>query len=221
MKTEIVIFDYDGTLTKSEKGTNSWFNMWKALDDLKTDEKLYSMFKRGEITHREWFSLIIDHLKEKRVTSSFFKQLAKKTVLIDGVGDLFKMLYENNVEIYVLSSGIKNLIDQTLSGLKKYITDIQGYEILFDKQGVVSAGKNVDFLDEQKDDFIKKIIKTKNVKPEEILFVGNGSNDECVSKTGVQTLCLNPDDTDHENSRIWNAYIFTNNIKDILQFVKD
>ena len=158
MKTEIVIFDYDGTLTKSEKGTNSWFNMWKALDDLKTDEKLYSMFKRGEITHREWFSLIIDHLKEKRVTSSFFKQLAKKTVLIDGVGDLFKMLYENNVEIYILSSGIKNLIDQTLSGLKKYITDIQGYEILFDKLGVVSAGKNVDFLDEQKDDFIKKII---------------------------------------------------------------
>ena len=209
MKTEIVIFDYDGTLTKSEKGTNSWFNMWKAMDDLETDEKLYSMFKRGEITHREWFSLIIDHLKEKRVTSSFFKLLAKKTELIDGVGDLFKMLYENNVEIYILSSGIKNLIDQTLSGLKKYITDIQGYEI------------NVDFLDEQKDDFIKKIMKTKNVKPEEILFVGNGSNDECVSKTGVQTLCLNPDDTDHENSKIWNAYIFTNNIKDILQFVKD
>ena len=47
MKTKIVIFDYDGTLTKSEKGTNTWFNMWKALDDLETDEKFYSMFKKG------------------------------------------------------------------------------------------------------------------------------------------------------------------------------
>lgn len=221
MKTEIVIFDYDGTLTKSEKGTNTWFNMWKALDDLETDEKFYSMFKRGEITHKEWFNLIVNHLKKKKVKASFFEELAKKTILLNDLESVFKSLYEQGKEIYILSSGIKNLIDLSLRDFKRYITEIQGYEILFDDERVVSAGKYVDFLDEQKDDYIKKLMKAKNVKPQAILFVGNGSNDECVSKTGVKMLCLNPDDTDHNDSKIWNNYLFTDSLKDILPFIKD
>ena len=221
MKTEIVIFDYDGTLTKSEKGTNTWFNMWKALDDFETDEKFYSMFKRGEITHKEWFNLIVNHLKEKKVKASFFEELAKKTILLNDLESVFKSLYEQGKEIYILSSGIKNLIDLSLRDFKRYITEIQGYEILFDDERVVSAGKDVDFLDEQKDDYIKKLMKAKNVKPQAILFVGNGSNDECVSKTGVNMLCLNPDDTDHNDSKIWNNYLFTDSLKDILPFIKD
>ena len=219
MKTKIVIFDYDGTLTKSEKGTNTWFNMWKALDDLETDEKFYSMFKKGEINHRQWFNLIVDYLKNRKVDKYFFECLSKKIVLLNNIEMVFKTLYQQNIEIYILSSGIKNLIDLSLKDYKKYITEIQGYEMLFDSQGVVYAGKNVDFLDERKDDFIKKIIKSKDLKPKEILFIGNGANDECVSQVGIRTLCLNADNTNYQDNNVWNDYIFSDDLKDILPFI--
>ena len=34
-------------------------------------------------------------------------------------------------------------------------------------------------------------------------------------------LCLNPDDTDHNDSKIWNNYLITDSLKDILPFIKD
>ena len=46
-----------------------------------------------------------------------------------------------------------------------------------------------------------------NTKPEEIIFVGNGDNDEWAYKSGCKTICINPVNTDSKNRTIWHSEI--------------
>ena len=42
MKTKVVIFDFDGTLTISNSST--WARIWNKVNDPETDYKLYKMY---------------------------------------------------------------------------------------------------------------------------------------------------------------------------------
>ena len=53
-----------------------------------------------------------------------------------------------------------------------------------------------------------------------VLYVGNDWNDEVVANTGCETLCLNADETDCTNTAIWHNHIETDNLLDILPFIK-
>mgnify|MGYP005769057737 FL=1 len=115
-----------------------------------------------------------------------------------------------------MSQGVKNIIDLALKDVLKYISDIQGVELFFDENDIVSGAS---YKIEDKQDYIQDIIAQENCDPEDILFVGNGQNDETVYKTGVETLCLNADDTDCNNKTFWTNSLETDSLSDILRYV--
>ena len=45
-----VVFDFDGTLTITKKGSNSWYNTWSYLNALDEDDYLYTKYKNGELS---------------------------------------------------------------------------------------------------------------------------------------------------------------------------
>ena len=50
----------------------------------------------------------------------------------------------------------------------------------------------------------------------------NGKNDEEVYKSGVKTVCLNPDDADFENKTLWHHVIMkADSLKAILPFIEE
>lgn len=219
MKTKIVIFDFDGTLTLVEKGSSTWLKMWTEIDDLETDSYFFSLFESGKINHTQWFEMIVRHLSKRKISESVFVNVSKKLNLINEIENTFKFLFNNGVSIYILSSGIKNIIIHTLDYLKKYISSIEAYQFNIDENGLVVGGTSPNFINEEKNLFVQSLINENNLSPNDIIFFGNGANDECVSKTGVKTICLNGDDTDENDKKYWNASIRTNTLKDILQFI--
>lgn len=219
MNTKAVIFDYDGTLTQCKNQTSSWSRVWELLDDIETDEKFYNMYSSGQIDLNQWLVLIKNRFIEKGLDYSVCKTLANQTKLLKNINSVFKKLHENNIKIYILSGGIKNIIELTLLSCKDYITSIEGYYFEFKQNKFVDVLQPQHDL-ESKNEFVNLVIKENNLNPSQVLFVGNGKNDETVYQTGARTLCINPDDADYKNKTKWhNTLIKCNDLKEILPFV--
>ena len=109
--TKIVVFDFDGTLTK---GSNSWLLIWKALDMLDYDAQLFGSFRQGKITSEEWMNKILIAYKEHKVNKKMLEEIAASTKTINNLKKLLAKLKKNNIKTYVLSSGVKNIIEIVL-----------------------------------------------------------------------------------------------------------
>ncbi len=213
---KIVVFDFDGTLTLTKKNSNSWYDIWEYLDAIEEDEILYNKYKSGEFDYKRWLIECINAYKKHNLTESTIKYLANKINLINDIKYVFKLLNKLNIKIYVLSQGVKNIINIVLADVLKYITDIEGVNFNFDIQGNLESA---DYKVEDKQEYIYEIIKNEKCKAEDILFIGNGKNDETIYKTGVETLCLNADDADYNNKKYWTNHIETDTLIEILKYV--
>ena len=216
-----VVFDFDGTLTKSRKGSNCWYEVWKYINDLAYDDFLYGKYKRKEIDDVEWFKLIFERYKEKDVRRKYLHNISKGIELLPGTYETLKCLNNNGIKIFILSGGIRQIIDDVLQreGVNEFITSIETYDLIFDNKGKLIDYKRPNLHNpENKNEYIDLIKKQYNLKSSEILFVGNGANDETVYLSGAKTLCINPDDADISNKKVWHYDI--ENCENLTQILK-
>ena len=183
MKTKAVIFDFDGTLTRGGEGSCSWARVWKSLDDEETDNKFYGMFARGEIDDPTWMRLIEERYKELKMPKSLLDGLAEKIELMPGLEKTLKHFYDNGVKVYVVSGGVKNLIDIKLEPFKKFITRIEGYQFNF-KNGIFCGFKETKDCLDDKHKYVDVIKQENNIVGDDILFVGNGAAQTRDSRRG-------------------------------------
>lgn len=219
-----IVFDFDGTLTKSRKGSNCWYEVWKYMDDLAYDDYLYSKYKRKEIDDKKWFELIFERYQEKDVRREYLHDISKKIEILPGTYETLKKLHEEDVKIFILSGGIRQIIEDILKREKveKFITSIETYDLIFDKQGKLIDYKRPNLHNpENKNEYIELIKKNYGFKSDEVLFVGNGANDEKVYLSGAKTLCINPDDADISNKTVWhNGIENCENLTQTLDYIK-
>ncbi len=221
MKTKLIIFDFDGTLSKPSKLPNSWARVWNKIGREKDDEILYEKYSRGELDYNEWAKEVIKVYQDAGVNRALLKEISKDTLLLDNAKDVLKYLYENDIKTIILSGGIKNIIDEVLGDCKNYIYKVEAQELLFDENGKLEGITILDHHIEDKSQFVSIMMKNLKLSPDEVLFFGNGKNDEDVYKTGVKTICINPDDAHYNNKLYWSETIKrTNDLKSILTFVK-
>lgn len=217
MQTKVIIFDFDGTLTISNSST--WARIWKKLDALDVDYKYYKMYANNEIDYETWVRLIVEYLQTRNYSETDLDELIFSMKFINNLEKVLKFLNDKNIQVYILSGGIKIVIEKALGELKNYIKQIEATNFIFDKNGTLSSYEVPNHNPENKFEYVTEVIKNENVKPNEVLFVGNGKNDETVYKTGVNTLCLNADDANYENKEIWHNSIFTDNLEDIMAYI--
>ena len=89
----------------------------------------------------------------------------------------------------------------------KYFSNIESNDIIFDENNKLKklVATPYDFIGKAK--YIENLMVKTNTKPEEIIFVGNGDNDEWAYKSGCKTICINPVNTDSKNRTIWHNEI--------------
>ncbi len=220
-KTKLVIFDFDGTLTKPHKLDNSWTRIWNKIGLTSEEERLYhDHFKKGEISYQEWVGEVIKCFRAGGVNRSMIYSLAKETKLLDNCKKVFKTLYQHGIKICILSGGVKNIIDEKLKSMSKFITKIEALSLTFDENGLINGALLAETNTTNKSDFILKQMEKFNLKKEEVIFVGNSSNDENASKSGVTTICLNPLNTDFQNKAIWTQAIEkTDDLSSLLSYI--
>lgn len=217
-----IVFDFDGTLTKSPKGSNCWYKVWEEIDDLEIDNLYYGMRKRNEINDDEWLNLIVKRYIKKGVNLKICQKVSGKIKLQDDLDKTFEILKEKGILVFILSGGIKPIVKLSLNKFVSYIESIEAYDFDFDKKGKLKSFFKPFHNLEAKEEYIEYIKKKHNLSKGEILFVGNGQNDETVYKSGVKTLCINPDDADYKNKKYWTNYIQKcGSLLEILPFVSE
>lgn len=220
-KTKLVIFDFDGTLTKPDRLDNAWARIWDKIGLYQQAETLYKMYVAKKINYKEWLDKVLDIFRENKVGNKMFASVTRKIKLLDNCEKVFKIFYQNNIKICVLSNGIKNIIDQKLKSMKKYITHVEAITLTVDNNGVVNGSIMPSTNVEGKSDFILKQMEKYNLKKEEVVFVGNSFNDEDAAKSGVETVCLNPLHTNFKDKSIWtHAVEKTDDLMSILSFIR-
>ena len=132
-----VIFDFDGTLTKTKKGSNCWYKIWEYIDDLEYDSYLYNKFKNKEISDTQWFKLIFERYKEKNVQKKYLENIALKIKFLPGTYKTLEQLYKNGIKIFILSGGVRQIIESVLNREKilPFVTSLESYDLIFDKNG--------------------------------------------------------------------------------------
>ena len=214
---KIVVFDFDGTLTI--KQSNLWKRIWQELGyDIGPSSYYMSLLNRflaKGLSHEEWCKLTLKAYKEKGFTIQKFDEIIDTIKLQDGAIDLIKYLHSKDIEIHIVSGNIIYAINRILKENTQYISSIKANEFLFDKTGKISDIIGTKYDHEGKAKYILELCEKKNIDPSEVLFVGNGSNDEWSYQSGAKTLCVNPDKVDITNSKIWNKVIYTDNLFDI------
>lgn len=221
MSTKAVIFDFDGTLTKPHRLPNSWARVWDRINCNHIDEVYYNQYKRGEITYKEWFKLCFACFKEHGVSMDDFVAIADEIELVDFIEEYFEYLFQNDVKIFILSGGVGNIIEYKMSHLKKYITSLQADMFKLDEFGKLSSIDESTSKVGEKSTYVNSIMDSLKLNKDEVVFIGNGANDEEVYLTGVKTICVNPDSDAHpENRTFWTEVILKcEDIRETLNFI--
>lgn len=212
-----IIFDFDGTLTK-KKG-NFWREIWNRLQ-YSTDKNsyyyfLYKSFMEKKITHTEWCDLTLKAFNKRNFNKTIFDGLVRNVELMKNARELIEHLYKSGKKIHIVSGNIVDVIESVLHDSLVYIERISANDFVFGKNGelIKIVGTKYDY--EGKAKYVEELCITKNLKPEEICFVGNSVNDEYVYTAGVKTICINPTETNENDSKIWNKVIITDDLIDL------
>lgn len=217
-----VVFDFDGTLTKDNVGKTTWESLWVSLGYTVQDcQSLHRKFDRNEISHAEWCQLTEEKFKERSLHRETVEQIVAKMHLLKGVRRTFRELRKRDIKIYIVSGSILLVVQTALGNLCQYVDRIQANQFIFNEAGFLTQiiGTQYDF--EGKSKFIKEVAHELNVSTQDVLFIGNSSNDRFAYQSGAKTLCINPKTTDPSNTEVWNGCIQScDDLYDIIDYIK-
>lgn len=218
---QAVVFDFDGTLTKTKLRT-TWESLWEILGyDVQECRNLHQQYDKGNFTHQEWCDKTAEKFIQKKLTQQQVFQLTKKITLIKGCKKTLQILKEKNIKLYIVSGSIKDVIENVLGNNHSFFTEIKANEFVFDTQTSILnkiIGTEYDF--EGKANYIQYIADRLEIATSDILFVGNSNNDTWAYKSGANTLCINPTHTNYHDDTIWhNTIVECEDLSEILPFV--
>lgn len=217
-----VVFDFDGTLTKSYDKTTTWQRIWVKLGyDVRECNKLHEEFSAKQFDHQKWCDITCEYFRSRGMTKTILNDVASEISLIEGSIPTLKKLNDEGIHLFIASGSIRDVIYDVLgSDNISLFEEIQANRMEFDRNGKLRKiiGTKYDF--EGKCTFIEHVAYQLNCNPYEILFVGNSNNDEVAFSSGAVTLCVNPDQTNQYKTNIWNNLISDmHNLKEILNFI--
>lgn len=221
--TQIVVFDFDGTLTVKEKiNQTTWESIWIKLGYSKKDcQDLHQKFNKKFINHEQWCKITEEKFKQKNLNKDIVESIAENITLINGISETLEYLYNHDIKVYIVSGSIDTVIYKVLGDLKQFIHGIQANHFKYDKNGKLKeiVGTKYDF--EGKSTYISKLISEYKVSPKDVLFIGNSTNDKFAHVSGARTLCINPRLTDPSDIEVWHNCIQScDDLQEILLYLK-
>lgn len=205
---KIVVFDFDGTLTKTRNSYSSWQLIWLYLGYTLDDcGRFHRKYVNKELTHQEWCNITADYFIEKGLSTKDIEEVSKQITLVEGTIETLKFMKDRGVKLYICSGAMDDIIDNVFKDEKSLFDDISCNKFNYDKQGRLKSitGTMYDF--EGKAKYITKLIEENGIEPEECIFVGNSDNDIWAHESGAKTLVVNPHKITGMDRTEWKYYI--------------
>lgn len=220
-RTKVVVFDFDGTLTRNATLRTSWERMWVSCGyPVERCRELHKEFSIGQFSHQEWCDKTAAAFKEKGFTRDNISEIAAEINLLDDCKEVIEHLNTIGVQLFIVSGSVDVLIKEVLGeSIYCMFSKIQSNSMQFGQDGKLDRiiGTKYDFAGKAK--YVEGIIE-KGYKPSEIVFFGNSFNDESVCGTGVRSVCINPKQTRVYEPRYWTDEMTdVTSMKDFLKFI--
>lgn len=221
-RTCAVVFDFDGTLSNRKELASIWMEIWVKLDYSRDMCSYYhNQFDEGEISHQEWCDITCEYFQKREFHSEMLDELARNITLLKNTEKLFQELKSRNIEIYIISGSIIRVIRTALGELCSFVSDIQANDMVFNEDGYLDNIVGTDYDFEGKAEYISRVLGSKTIAPQDVLFVGNSNNDEYVKLSGATTLCINPAETNYHDRTKWDHVLLKcDDAMDILDYLK-
>jgi phosphoserine phosphatase len=204
---KLVIFDLDGTLTQDRsiweyihRHLGKWYGFAEAYQN---------QFLAGKISYEEFCELDAQVWKGMKVDE--LSEIVKTVPFHPGVDKLIGFLKKRGLKLAMVSSGLSLLSNWVL---QKYGFDYSVSNDLLHENGVLTGKVKIQVYFDQKAEWVKKILKQFEVKPEEVIAIGDSKGDMDMFQMVGFSVAFNSSCKDLD--QIANVCIQSQNLKDII-----
>ena len=204
---KLVIFDLDGTLTQERsiweyihKKLGKWYGFAEEYQDL---------FLAGKISYKEfcerdahvWKGMKLEELLE----------IVKAVPFHPGVNELINFLKQKGLNLSMVSSGLSLLTNWVH---QRYGFDYSVSNNLLHENGVLTGKVKIQVYFDKKAEWVRKILNQFEVKPEEVIAVGDSRGDIDMFQMVGFSIAFNSSCKDLD--KIASACIQSQNLADII-----
>ena len=167
---KLVIFDLDGTLTQER---SIWEYIHKQLGKwYGFAEEYQNLFLAGKISYEEFCERDAQVWKGVRVEELL--EIVKVVPFHPGVNELINFLKQKGLKLSMVSSGLSLLTNWVH---QRYGFDYSVSNNLLHENGVLTGKVKIQVYFDKKAEWVRKILNQFEVKPEEVIAVGDSRGD--------------------------------------------
>jgi len=167
---KLVIFDLDGTLTQER---SIWEYIHKRLGKwYGFAEEYQKQFLNGEISYERFCELDAEVWKGMRVEELL--EIVKTVPFHSGVDELINSLKHKGLKLTMVSSGLSILCNWVH---QRYGFDYSVSNDLLHENGILIGKVKIQVYYDKKAEWVKRILKHFEVKPEEVIAIGDSIGD--------------------------------------------
>jgi phosphoserine phosphatase len=167
---KLVIFDLDGTLTQER---SIWEYIHKQLGKwYGFAEEYQNLFLAGKISYEEFCERDAQVWKGVRVEELL--EIVKAVPFHPGVNELINFLKQKGLNLSMVSSGLSLLTNWVH---QRYGFDYSVSNNLLHENGVLTGKVKIQVYFDKKAEWVRKILNQFEVKPEEVIAIGDSRGD--------------------------------------------
>jgi phosphoserine phosphatase len=204
---QLVIFDLDGTLTR-ERSIWEYIHIrlgkWYGFA-----EEYQKQFLAGKISYEEFCERDAQVWKGMRVEELL--EIVKMVPFHRGADELITHLKQKGLKLSVVSSGLSILSDWVH---QKYGFDYSVSNDLLHENGVLTGKVKIQVYYDKKAEWVKRILQRFNVRPEEVIAIGDSVGDIDMFQMVGFSIAFNSSCSDLE--KMANVCIPGQNLADII-----
>lgn len=167
---KLAIFDLDGTLTQER---SIWEYIHKQLGKwYGFAEEYQNLFLAGKISYEEFCERDAQVWKGVRVEELL--EIVKAVPFHPGVNELINFLKQKGLNLSMVSSGLSILTNWVH---QKYGFDYSVSNDLLHENGILTGKVKIQVYFDKKAEWVRKILNQYEVKPEEVIAIGDSKGD--------------------------------------------
>ena len=182
----MVAFDLDGTLLQEEGYIWSWQLVWRFLkydDGIRAElmnRALNDEKHRNPTWYKDWCDESADLFRQKELKRSDFAQITKNLTVAEGFREVVQTLKNHNVKLVIISGGIDVFLDEKIPDWRELFDQVFINRFTFNKDGLFQRIESTVYDFEGKWTCIENICRENGWHHDQVVFVGDGFNDEYV-----------------------------------------
>lgn len=179
---KLIVFDLDGTLLRGKDFKYSWKRIWEYLELPDTLRRKYynDFYERKIITYDKWCEICVKEFKKKGVSRADFKEITNGISATKNLKEAIETLKFNGFITAIVSGGVDTFLEELIPNHEELFDYIFINKLIFDQQDRLFSVIPTPYDFDKKLDAIKLICKERKIKLGQVVFVGEGRNDEGV-----------------------------------------